>query len=188
MSNDAWKERLYAVLGGAACRRCSFSDRRALQIDHVDGNGNSHRKEYPIGSTRFYRYVEEHPAEFQILCANCNWIKRSENREVVHYTPELRARLSASLKHSWSQTRDKRVTALREAWADPIIRAARLEATRNGGGWSNLRPGAEAGKVGSLKRWAQPGARERQADAVRAAAARGAYRGNGDASRLPNSH
>ena len=67
---------------GNKCIRCSFSDIRALQIDHINGGGN---KEYSKMGTGFYRYYSQHIKEakkkLQILCANCNWIKKAENNE-----------------------------------------------------------------------------------------------------------
>lgn len=71
------------VLLGNKCVKCGFSDRRALQIDHIKGGGIKERR---IGNTRqFHRKVltsvkkSEH--KYQLLCANCNWIKRFENGE-----------------------------------------------------------------------------------------------------------
>lgn len=29
------------------------------------------------------RRIIEHPDDYQLLCANCNWIKRHENSEVL---------------------------------------------------------------------------------------------------------
>ncbi len=66
---------------GNKCARCGFSDPRALQIDHVNGNGNDHYHLH--GTLIFYRLVMENKNdEFQLLCANCNWIKRDENYEL----------------------------------------------------------------------------------------------------------
>lgn len=71
------------ILGGK-CIKCGFSDKRALQIDHINGGGSKERKERNF-KKEFNRYVlnsflkEEN--KYQLLCANCNWIKRSENNE-----------------------------------------------------------------------------------------------------------
>ena len=69
---------------GAVCIRCGYLDSRALQIDHIFGGGNKELK--AMGETKYYAYLnhlslEELKARYQILCANCNWIKRSENGE-----------------------------------------------------------------------------------------------------------
>ena len=66
---------------GDRCVRCGFSDWRALQVDHVFGSGNQEHDS--IGSQAIYSKVlsGEHDHEYQLLCANCNWIKRYENNE-----------------------------------------------------------------------------------------------------------
>lgn len=67
---------------GGKCVRCGFSDERALQIDHIEGRGAAHRKS--LGgqvSFMFWLRKMKFPMGFQILCANCNWIKRAEKSE-----------------------------------------------------------------------------------------------------------
>ena len=64
------------------CVKCGFSDERALQFDHWDGGGRKHRKSLPSGSA-YYRALKtmkdsELITIFQVLCANCNAIKRYE--------------------------------------------------------------------------------------------------------------
>jgi hypothetical protein len=86
--NTRVKLKLMNLLGGCQCRRCGFSDIRALQIDHINGKGKQLRIKL-TGSNRmnrlvFYYYLrdpEMAKRELQVLCANCNWIKRHENRE-----------------------------------------------------------------------------------------------------------
>jgi len=67
------------------CSRCGFSDIRALQIDHKEGQGHQEILKYG-SSFKMYRFylnnLEIAREKLQILCANCNWIKRSENHEV----------------------------------------------------------------------------------------------------------
>ena len=72
-----------ACLGGK-CVRCGFSDPRALQIDHINGGGSKERK--TTGFNRHFNYnvqdsVAKGEGKYQLLCANCNWIKRFENNE-----------------------------------------------------------------------------------------------------------
>lgn len=65
---------------GPVCARCGFSDIRALVIDHKKGNGNLERRK----GSPFHRKPREmllHLDDYQILCQNCNWIKRVENGE-----------------------------------------------------------------------------------------------------------
>lgn len=65
----------YAILGGPKCKRCGFADPRALQIDHINDKGNLNRK---LGLDFYREVIRENGVGFQILCANCNWIKRAE--------------------------------------------------------------------------------------------------------------
>ena len=66
---------------GNRCIKCSFKDIRALQIDHVNGGGVKEIK--TIGRTKKYyqMILDDTKNKYQILCANCNWIKRHENHE-----------------------------------------------------------------------------------------------------------
>lgn len=69
-----------AFLGGQCSNTaCGCSDTRVLQIDHKRSNGASERKNLTRGA--FYKRVKEHPKDYQLLCANCNWIKRIEQNE-----------------------------------------------------------------------------------------------------------
>jgi predicted nucleic-acid-binding Zn-ribbon protein len=66
------------------CQRCGFSDVRALSVDHVNGGGRRHIKEIQRSGSSFYHWLKQHkyPPGFQVLCMNCQWIKRSEKHEV----------------------------------------------------------------------------------------------------------
>lgn len=65
------------VMYGNKCKMCGFSDMRALSLDHVLDNGNVERKE--LGERGVYRRAKSQyrPDEYQILCMNCQFIKRS---------------------------------------------------------------------------------------------------------------
>ncbi len=70
-------------LMGNKCCKCGFDDKRALQIDHINGGGIKERKKY---NTKDYhrivlKSIRNNEQKYQLLCANCNWIKRYENRE-----------------------------------------------------------------------------------------------------------
>lgn len=56
------------------------TDRRCLQIDHINGGG---RKDRNSGAGRYglYKRILEGSRDYQILCANCNWIKLVVNKE-----------------------------------------------------------------------------------------------------------
>ena len=107
MAFDRWKYqrdlrhhlklKAFAVLGGVC--RCGFSDWRALQLDHIHGGGTKERlglKKFDLALV-YYRFIIKNPEDakkkFQLLCANCNWIKRYEanelGREVTDKTEQL---------------------------------------------------------------------------------------------------
>ena len=70
------------VLLGNKCTSCGFFDRRALQIDHVNGGGNKERKLFRHGYyEKILDAIKEGVNKYQLLCANCNWIKRYEKKE-----------------------------------------------------------------------------------------------------------
>jgi ferredoxin-like protein FixX len=69
--------------GEIKCVQCGFDDIRALQIDHIHGGGGKHFRE--SGSTKYYKEIIKSPELYQILCANCNWIKRYTNNEQNFY-------------------------------------------------------------------------------------------------------
>lgn len=73
------RRRLLDALGNK-CVQCGFADWRALQIDHVTGDGRADPHRY--GSRNSYaKIVLANPDKYQLLCANCNWIKRYEQNE-----------------------------------------------------------------------------------------------------------
>jgi len=76
--DDYWRYRHAALekLGGK-CSRCGFTDSRALQIDHVNGGG----KKEILRGWRWIKKIVTDPTGYQLLCANCNWIKRHERGE-----------------------------------------------------------------------------------------------------------
>jgi hypothetical protein len=71
---------LVLELLGNKCVRCGFDDKRALQIDHVHDDGYIERA--ALGPS-WYRKIQQaiidgERGRYQLLCANCNWIKRVE--------------------------------------------------------------------------------------------------------------
>jgi hypothetical protein len=81
------KERVYTQYGNR-CKQCGFDDRRAMQLDHVRGGGSKERKEKRWSNASVYSDALKNPEKYQLLCANCNAIKRYENGEIpnnVHY-------------------------------------------------------------------------------------------------------
>jgi len=69
---------LYGFLGGR-CSSCGERDSDVLQIDHVHSDG---KKDRHLNRGQLYKKVREEPGRYQLLCANCNWKKRSTDFEV----------------------------------------------------------------------------------------------------------
>lgn len=69
---------------GEQCVKCGFSDWRALQVDHIHGKGAKERKQFK-SSKSYYEFlinkIENGSKDYQLLCANCNWIKRYDKKE-----------------------------------------------------------------------------------------------------------
>ena len=85
--NQRIKLKLLELYGGR-CNHCGIIDSRVLQLDHKYGNGIEDRMSASngrnIGGTYLYTLVlsgKRSKENYQILCANCNWIKRFENKE-----------------------------------------------------------------------------------------------------------
>lgn len=77
------KQEVIDLLGGK-CAKCGFTDIRALQIDHINGNGCQESRKIGYYGIR-NRILAGQTKEYQVLCANCNWIKRYENDELGRY-------------------------------------------------------------------------------------------------------
>lgn len=81
--NKIYRGSVFELLG-YKCVKCGFCDIRALQIDHINGDGKEERSSNP-GARKYYKEmlknISEKKSKYQILCANCNWIKRFENNE-----------------------------------------------------------------------------------------------------------
>jgi hypothetical protein len=80
--NEALRAAVLAHLGGK-CRECGFSNPRALHVDHVKGDGFVQRQR--MTWKRWYREIlalaDPSPIA-QLLCANCNWLKRYDEGSV----------------------------------------------------------------------------------------------------------
>lgn len=82
----ARKVELMEILGGVICKRCGFLDKQALQFDHLNGKGGQDIKtrfknQHDSFVIYYISHSEQAKKELQVLCANCNWIKRLENNE-----------------------------------------------------------------------------------------------------------
>jgi len=69
--------------GDVKCNKCPYTDIRALSIDHINGDGSEHRKLINKRGIGFYNWLikNNYPEGFQVLCMNCQFIKRDENNE-----------------------------------------------------------------------------------------------------------
>ena len=68
---------------GGRCMHCGNTDQRCLQIDHISGGGNQERQ--TLGPSRISGKISKGQTEgYQLLCANCNWIKKHEQQEHGH--------------------------------------------------------------------------------------------------------
>lgn len=76
---------------------CPFNcdDIRCLSMDHIAGGGTQHRialsggkNPKGVGGSTLYRYLkkEGYPNGYQVLCMNCQFIKRCVNKEYNHGT------------------------------------------------------------------------------------------------------
>lgn len=82
MNHRKWKLKAIEALGGK-CVHCGFTNWRALQIDHVNSQLSNQEKKRIMGRVTYYKKIieEVQSGEYQLLCANCNWIKRYEQGE-----------------------------------------------------------------------------------------------------------
>lgn len=65
---------------GKVCNKCGFNDSRALQLDHKNGGG--WKETISLSRQGVYKKaLNDKNGNYQILCANCNWIKRIEKKE-----------------------------------------------------------------------------------------------------------
>jgi len=83
--NKRLRERVLKLLGNKCANPFNLphpnwcNDQRCLQIDHIHGNGIN--EDSRRGTAKYHRKVLKDLSPYQLLCANCNWIKRSKNKE-----------------------------------------------------------------------------------------------------------
>jgi len=76
----------YYSNGTMKCNRCNMNDIRVLTLDHINGGGNAHRKQ--VGNSTYFRLIQQYKKTnqwedgYQVLCMNCQFIKRCENNEL----------------------------------------------------------------------------------------------------------
>ena len=87
---------IQAFFGGkCTCKRtdcwhqgdCIITDHRLLQMDHINGGGRKDRLVTGVSIEGRYKLIKEQPdlcrQKYQLLCVNCNWVKRWENKEYL---------------------------------------------------------------------------------------------------------
>ena len=82
--NEKYREvvtKLFNLLGNK-CANCENTDKRVLQVDHINGDGAKHRKERNYAWWKIYadmiKSVEAGENKYQLLCANCNLVNAVE--------------------------------------------------------------------------------------------------------------
>jgi len=75
-----YKTQVFDILG-RVCVHCGYSNPRALQIDHIEGNAKEDKKLRPNAYSYYKKIVERNGVGYQILCANCNMIKSFSGKE-----------------------------------------------------------------------------------------------------------
>jgi hypothetical protein len=75
-----------SCLGDNCCHtgECPIIDPRCLQLDHINSDGPADKLRLGSGSgliNYYFGHLEEAKSNLQILCANCNWVKRTVKEE-----------------------------------------------------------------------------------------------------------
>ena len=71
----------YSGVTPPRCVLCGFNDTRALQLDHINGDGAAFRKEFPHQSGKslaLWLRKRNWPAGYRTLCANCQCLEREK--------------------------------------------------------------------------------------------------------------
>jgi len=81
------RKEIIQLLGGQCSNIFNFphpdwcNNPECLQIDHINNNGHKERKSFK-NTYRHYEYILKQiktgSKDYQLLCANCNWIKRDK--------------------------------------------------------------------------------------------------------------
>lgn len=76
---------------GGKCNCCNETNIAFLVIDHINNDGNIHRKKIfgkNVGQAgkQFYKWIikNNYPLNLQVLCFNCNWGKHHNNGICPH--------------------------------------------------------------------------------------------------------
>lgn len=75
IAKERWsrlKSEALAAYGGPVCVGCGEDEVEVLEIDHIDGGGNKHRKSIGQGNTYLWLKQQGYPAGYRVLCPTCN--------------------------------------------------------------------------------------------------------------------
>jgi hypothetical protein len=112
---------------GSRCKQCGYAaDNRALVIDHVNGDGGVERKSGTVHRAALNAALKATPGRYQLLCANCNVIKRFDRREHVGRVYERTIPTNRVIRPSrrWSAAaRAAQSERWRALWQNPEHRA-----------------------------------------------------------------
>lgn len=114
---------------GGCCAKCGYdADIRALQIDHVAGDGHIERRNGVVNNKMLRAALADTNNRYQLLCANCNFIKRIENNEhrgKDTYQTDRPTELIERENLRWTaEQREKQAARTKALWQDPEHRAA----------------------------------------------------------------
>ena len=94
---------------GGKCACCGETRKEFLTIDHVNGDGNKHKKELGVTGSGFYRWLKQnnYPKGFQVLCFNCNCGKGSysvcpHNNDIFEKEFEAKLKESKYARYKWN--------------------------------------------------------------------------------------
>lgn len=120
-----WRAKLQIIkLYGGVCQRCGFADERALQLDHIKANPLPRNTGFR-GGEKLYRAIlcGKFPAEdFQLLCANCNVIKRFENGEGCIKRDSPHPENIPYRRKGWWVTKEAKIESARKMWEERRLR------------------------------------------------------------------
>jgi hypothetical protein len=89
LHRDSMKRIVVIQYLGGKCIRCGYDiDIRALQLDHIKGDGKEDRKRLGSRICRYYvNNLEEAKQKLQVYCANCHAIKTyiMEEKTSINY-------------------------------------------------------------------------------------------------------
>lgn len=71
------KDKVFQAYGGYKCACCGCDNKWFMQIDHIENNGEAHRRTITANGSGFYDWLvrNNYPSGFQVLCGNCNFAK-----------------------------------------------------------------------------------------------------------------